>query len=92
MYVVVTSFCYFSDPAMLLAISTKWLAGHKLVRTLVTAVPSRFGMSPPLKGIKVLDLSRVLAAPMATMLLADLGCACWQYENKYQVLTRTVPM
>ena len=44
-----------------------------LSRALATAV-HQTGMPPPLEGLKVLDLSRVLAAPMATMLLADLGC------------------
>jgi CoA-transferase family III len=34
------------------------------------------GISPPLKGIKIVDLTRVLAAPTATMLLADLGYVC----------------
>lgn len=33
------------------------------------------GIPPPLKGIKIVDLTRVLAAPTATMLLADLGYA-----------------
>lgn len=29
-------------------------------------------MPPPLKGIKIVDLTRILAGPTATMLLADL--------------------
>lgn len=46
-------------------------------RTLATTTFSAHNeaMPPPLRGLKILDLSRVLAAPMATMLLADLGYA-----------------
>ncbi|UTW56333.1 CaiB/BaiF CoA-transferase family protein [Kordiimonas sp. SCSIO 12610] len=35
----------------------------------------------PLKGIKVLDLSKVLAGPWSTMTLGDLGAEIWKVEH-----------
>jgi alpha-methylacyl-CoA racemase len=38
----------------------------------------------PLEGIKILDLSRLLPGPLATMLMADMGAEVIKIENPVQ--------